>query len=142
MATGITERNRQKSELANIGYSMKYIDEWQPKVTLYRHTASLNAQGEVIRDIGTTVSGVPGNPDYVLRKSKIGLFQWPPSETCECQWCTARVVEKAKIENEVPQEYRCDIQDCGFDANGKDHAAKLSSLRMHMRNSHEESNKW
>ena len=139
---GITDRNRQKTELANIGYSLKYIDEWQPKTILYRHKAMHFDSGDVSHEVGSEVKNVPGNPDYVLRKSKIGLFQWPPSDTCDCQWCTARVVEKAKIENEVPQEYRCDIQDCGFDANGKDHAAKLSSLRMHMRNSHEESNKW
>ena len=142
MVTGITERNKMKTELAGIGYSLKYIDEWQPKTTLYRHKPAYTVEGGIAKDIGTAVTNVPGSPDYVLKKSKIGLFQWPPSETCECQWCTARVVEKVKIENEVPQEYRCDIQDCGFDANGKDHAAKLSSLRMHMRNSHEESNKW
>ena len=136
MVTGITERNKMKTELAGIGYSLKYINDWQPKITLYRHTASLNTEGEVIRDIGTAISGVPGNPDYVLRKSKIGLFQWPPSDTCDCQWCKVRVAEKAKVENKVSKEYRGDIQDCGFDANGKDHASKLSSLRMHMRNSH------
>ena len=132
----ITDRNKQKVELANIGYSLKYIDDWQPKVTLYRHKPSYSVSGKISEDVGTEVNGIPGSPDYVLRKSKIGLFQWPPSETCECQWCTARVVEKAKIENEEPHEDRWDIQDCGFDANGKDKAAKLSSLRMHMRNSH------
>ena len=84
---GITERNQQKLDLANVGYSMKYIDEWQPKTTLYRHKASLNVEGEIVREVGTTVGNVPGNPDYVLRKARIGLFQWPPSESCECQWC-------------------------------------------------------
>ena len=133
---GITDRNKQKVELANIGYSLKYIDDWQPKVTLYRHKPSYSVSGKISEDVGTEVNGIPGNPDYVLRKSKIGLFQWPPSDTWDCQWCTARVIEKAKIENEVPQENRGDLQACGFDANGKDHAAKLSSLRMHMRNSH------
>lgn len=136
MVTGITERNKMKTELASIGYSLKYIDEWQPKITFYRHKPSYNVEGKMTDDIGTSVSNLPGSPDYVLRKSKIGLFQWPPSDTCECQWCKVRVAEKAKVENKVSKEYRCDIQDCGFDANGKDHAAKSSSLRMHMRNSH------
>ena len=136
MVTGITERNKMKTELASIGYSLKFIDDWKPKMTFYRHKPYYNLEGEMTDDIGTSIPNLPGNPDYVLRKSKMGLFQWPPSDTCECQWCKVRVAEKAKVENKVSKEYRCDIQDCGFDANGKDHASKLSSLRMHMRNSH------
>ena len=88
--TGITERNRQKNELASIGFSMKYIDEWQPKTTLYRHKPSYNAYGDISEDVGSAVSGVPGSPDYVLRKSKLGLFPWLPSESCTCQWCADR----------------------------------------------------
>ena len=84
---GITERNQQKLDLANVGYSMKYIDEWQPKTTLHRHKPSYNAEGDIVAEVGTTVGNVPGAPDYVLRKARIGLFQWPPSESCECQWC-------------------------------------------------------
>ena len=85
--TGITERNRQKNELASIGFSMKYIDEWQPKTTLYRHKPSYNADGDISEDVGSAVSGVPGSPDYVLRKSKLGLFPWIPSGECTCKWC-------------------------------------------------------
>jgi len=85
---GITERNRQKNELASIGFSLKYIDEWQPKTILYRHKPSYNIEGEITEDVGTTVRGVPGSPDYVLRKAKIGLFPWPPSDTCTCRWCS------------------------------------------------------
>ena len=79
---GITERNKQKLELANSGFSLRYIDEWQPKTTLYRHKASYNIQGELVRDVGTSIVGVPGNPDYVLRKARIGLFPWKPNESC------------------------------------------------------------
>ena len=86
---GITERNRQKDELASVGFSLKYIDEWQPKTTLYRHKPSYNVDGEMTADVGTAVKGVPGSPDYVLRKSKIGLFPWPPSVGCTCRWCVA-----------------------------------------------------
>ena len=85
---GITERNQQKNELANAGFTLRYIDEWQPKTTLYRHKPSYNIEGEITEDVGTTVRGVPGSPDYVLRKAKIGLFPWPPSESCACRWCT------------------------------------------------------
>mgnify|MGYP005826217155 CR=1 FL=1 len=87
---GITERNRQKNELANIGYSLKYIDEWQPKTTLYRHKPSYYVSGEIAADVGTSVKGVPGNPDYVLKKSRIGQFPWQPGETCTCKWCVER----------------------------------------------------
>ena len=41
----ITERNKQKIELVNSGFSLKYIDEWQAKTVLYRHKASLNVEG-------------------------------------------------------------------------------------------------
>ena len=86
---GITERNKIKAELTGLGYSMKYIDEWIPKTTLHRHKPSYYVTGEVAEDVGSTVKGVPGNPDYVLRKAKIGLFPWAPGESCECQWCVA-----------------------------------------------------
>jgi hypothetical protein len=84
---GITERNRQKDELASAGFTLRYIDEWQPKTTLYRHKPSYNVDGEMTGDVGTSVKGVPGSPDYVLRKAKIGLFPWLPGNGCTCKWC-------------------------------------------------------
>jgi hypothetical protein len=90
---GITERNKQRNELASIGYSLKYIDEWQPKTTLYRHKPAYDVRGNIDSDVGTTVKGVPGNPDYVLRKASIGLFPWPPSATCTCKWCSEQKAE-------------------------------------------------
>jgi hypothetical protein len=130
---GITERNQQKIELANTGFSMKYIDEWQPKTVLYRHKASLNVQGEVVRDVGTTVEGVPGNPDYVLRKSKIGLFPWKPNETCECKWCSEADWEASKEELAVGF---CDI--CGLKAEAKNSAGVSSKITFHKRAKHNE----
>ena len=87
---GIMERNQQKIELAAMGYSLKYIDEWPPKTTLYRHKPGYNVSGVKIYDVGTTTPNVPGNPDYVLSKSRIGLFPWPPSATCTCKWCSGQ----------------------------------------------------
>ena len=87
---GITERNKQKTELAGMGYSLRYIDEWQPKTILYRHKAAYNTEGAVMEGVGTFIGNVPGSPDYVLRKSRIGLFTWPPSDTCTCKWCSER----------------------------------------------------
>ena len=94
---GITERNQQKIELANNGFTLRYIDEWQPKTTLYRHKPSYNADGDISEDVGSAVSGVPGSPDYVLRKSKLGLFPWIPSGECTCKWCAERSQEKEPV---------------------------------------------
>jgi hypothetical protein len=94
---GITERNQQKNELASIGFSMKYIDEWQPKTTLYLHKPSYNVSGEIAANVGTAVPNVPGNPDYVLRKAKIGLFPWVPGGSCTCRWCAEGKPEPSSV---------------------------------------------
>ena len=91
---GISERNKQQKLLADIGYSLRYIDEWQPKTTLYRHNPSYSVTGEMMADVGTPVRNVPGSPDYVLRKAKIGLFPWSPSDTCQCKWCVERATKE------------------------------------------------
>ena len=78
---GIQERNKQKLELASVCYSIKYIDEWPAKTTLYRHKSD-TAEGK-----GAAIPNLPGNPDFVLSKARSGLFPWPPSETCTCRWC-------------------------------------------------------
>jgi len=101
VVTGITERNKIKAELTGLGFSLRYIDEWIPKTTLYRHKPSYYVTGGVAEGIGTMVKGVPGNPDYVLRKSKIGLFPWVPSEKCECQWCS---VSKTQVVVETVED--------------------------------------
>ena len=103
----ISERNQQKNQLAGLGYSLKYIDEWQPKITLYRHRPACNQDGAVVEQVGTFIEGVPGEPSYVLKKAKIGLFPWKPNEGCTCQWCNerkgAQVVAKAKEVEATPE---------------------------------------
>jgi hypothetical protein len=101
---GISERNVQKQELVSAGYSLKYIDEWQPKTTLYRHKTSLNAEGELAYEVGTAITGVPGSPDYVLRKSKIGMFPWMPGDGCSCRWCNVKNPEAPQEEPEQEEE--------------------------------------
>ena len=123
-------------ELVNSGFSMRYIDEWQAKTVLYRHKASLNVQGEVVRDIGTTLTGVPGNPDYVLRKAKIGLFPWKPGVSCDCKWCKDSYVEPAP-EPEVNSEMVTKTcEECGFIAEAANLAGASSKLTFHKRKSH------
>jgi hypothetical protein len=75
--------------------------EWPPKTTLYRHKPGYNIDGEIVFEVGTTVVNVPGNPDYVLPKSRIGLFPWPPSSTCKCRWCAEVKPVKAKATEET-----------------------------------------
>ena len=99
--TGISERNRQKNELTSVGFSMKYIDEWHPRTTLYRHKPSYNIDGEMTADVGTSVEGVTGEPSYVLKKAKIGLFPWKPNEGCTCQWCNENKVTQVAAKTEV-----------------------------------------
>jgi len=133
---GITERNKQKVELANSGFSMRYIDEWQPKTTLYRHKASYTVDGQLSEPVGSTTKGVPGNPDYVLRKAKIGLFPWKPNESCECKWCKDSYVEPVP-EPEVVSEMAtktCEL--CGFTAEAANLAGASSKLTFHKRKSH------
>ena len=78
------ERTDLRQELVSQGYSWEYIDEWPSKTTLYWH------RDNGAKEVGSKVSGVPGNPDYVSRKARIGLLQWPPSESCTCRWCNGR----------------------------------------------------
>jgi hypothetical protein len=129
------ERTEQRAELVSQGYSWEYIDAWQPKITLYRHAPILSEGGEVVRPIGTKVENLPGNPDYVLRKSVLGMLPYPPSDTCECRWCSARKVdveipvEPEKIE---PQE-SVTCQDCGEMVHAVTKAGALSRLRVHVK---------
>ena len=137
---GITERNQQKQELVDAGFSLRYIDEWIPKTTLHRHKPSYYVTGEVAEDVGSTVKGVPGNPDYVLRKAKIGLFPWPPGESCECQWCAETSTERSEepvvsniveIKDSKAQAAKVDCPVCDYVAEGASLAGARSRLRAH-----------
>ena len=96
MAITTKERTELRQELVGQGYSWNYIDEWQPKVTLHRHRATYNPNGEVVHDVGSKLENLPGNPDYVSRKARIGLFPWPPSVNCTCHWCARTSAAKAE----------------------------------------------
>ena len=95
MAITTKERTELRQALVGQGYHWDYIDEWQPKVSLYRHRAMVSPSGEVVSDVGTKLNNLPGNPDYVNRKGRQGLYPWPPGDTCTCRWCAQR--------NPVPQ---------------------------------------
>ena len=128
------ERTELRNELVGQGYSWEYIDGWQPKITLYRHREIKNGE-LVVSPVGTAVENLPGNPDYVLRKSRLGLLPYPPSDTCTCRWCSAKrvnveVTEEPKIEE--PQE-AVDCQECGEPVYAVTKAGALSRLRVHMK---------
>jgi len=96
MAIATNERTALRQELVSQGYSWKYIDEWQPKITLHRHMAIKNTSGEIVSPVGARLENLPGNPDYVNRKARLGLFPWPPSSNCTCRWCVLVVSEQDK----------------------------------------------
>ncbi len=98
MAIGTRERTQLRDELTSQGYHWNYIDEWQPKVTLYRHRALVSPSGDVVSQVGTALHNLPGNPDYVSKKTRIGLFTWPPSDSCRCQWCLHQQPTKVAAE--------------------------------------------
>ncbi len=128
---GITERNKQKLELANAGFSMGYIDDWQSKTTLYRHKPSYNNEGKIIGPVGTTITGVPGNPDYVLRKAKIGLFPWKPNQECDCTWC-----RETDWKAQEPQTVKGFCDTCGFEAEAKNSSGIGAKLAFHKKSAH------
>ena len=134
MVTGITERNKLKQELSGLGYSMSYIDDWQPKTTLYRHKPSYNTDGSLCDEIGSAIHNVPGNPDYVQRKAKIGLFVWEPSDSCKCKWCNERAANAAAPET---IKVSCDL--CTFEAESTVKQAALNKLKGHIKKLH---NQW
>jgi hypothetical protein len=133
---GITDRNRKRLELVSAGYTLGRIDEDRPRTILYRHKPSYNTDGGISQEIGSTSEGVPGTPDYILRKARIGLFERPPSENCECRWC----VERNVVVNPVTEageaftdEESVNCQACGERVSALTKAGAISRLRVHMK---------
>ena len=59
----LSDRQRMRQELVAQGYSWEYVDEWQPKTTLYRHAPGLDIQGNEVFPVGSPIKGVPGSPE-------------------------------------------------------------------------------
>ncbi len=95
----ISQRNKQKQELATLGYSLGFIDDRAPKMTFYRHKPDLNVEGLVVSEVGSALHNLPSSPDYVLKMSKMGRFAWLPGGDCTCKWCVERNV---KVKAEKP----------------------------------------
>ena len=145
MAT-TAERKQLREELVSNGYSWDYIDSWQPKTVLYRHAPGLNVTGGVSSPVGTALKGLPGNPDYVARKSRLGLLPFPPTDSCECRWCVDRaggpeVVQTVKDiaegwkKNQLDEVSSAivDCQECDYKAEALTQPGALSKLRVHMK---------
>ena len=134
------ERSELRDELVGQGYSWEYVDEWQPKTNLYLHRAKTDSNGNEVVPIGTKVPGVPGNPDYVARKARIGMLPYPPSNTCECKWCSVRNASEKKTAGakKKPSESPSDLHvtkcdECGESFETPTSAGSLSALRVHMK---------
>jgi hypothetical protein len=131
-----SERTRLREELVGQGYSWEYVDGWPPKINLYRHAPIMSESGNIITPVGTKVVNLPGNPDYVMRKSRLGMLPYPPSETCVCRWCAARNVHAEPV-TETGKEYTAEesvaCQECGEEVTALTKAGALSRLRVHMK---------
>jgi hypothetical protein len=131
------ERTELRNELVSQGYAWEYVDEWQPKTTLYLHRARTNPEGDVVKPVGTKISGVPGNPDYVARKARIGMLPYPPSDTCECKWCAVGNVNKDKVTDsgekvdEMPESATC--SECGKVERALTSQAAQMKIRVHLK---------
>jgi len=133
MSTNITERNKLKEELAGLGYSLKYIDEWTPKTRLYRHKASYNVEGHIMDEVGTYMDNVPGNPDYVQKKARIGLFTWKPGPDCSCRWCAESFKKLAEKPDMVTEA--CNL--CDYVGEAKTAFGLAPKMKSHRRKVHE-----
>ncbi len=58
MSFSTKERTELRAELDSVGYNWDYVDSWYAKTTLYRHRAQKNPQGEIVGNVGTSISGV------------------------------------------------------------------------------------
>jgi len=129
-----SERQKQRKDLGAAGYSLDYIDEWQPKANLYRHAPGLNATGETVFPVGSLVKGVPGTPNYVIKKSKIGMFQRPPGDTCECRWCVDRAIEAKKEVSNAKTGNSQECEACGIEISTAGNKGVLTQkMRSHMK---------
>ena len=138
------ERQRLRKELVSQGYRWDYVDSWPPKTTLYRHAPGLDVEGNEVSPVGTAIKGVPGNPDYVARKSRLGMLPFPPNEGCECRWCVEKRGPVAEVPAGPPQESVGVVEEavesllsvvqcgeCGFKATGATTSGAISRLRVH-----------
>ena len=127
------DRREMRQELAASGYSMEYLDEWQPKTTLYRHAAGMDMSGKVAFPVGSEVSNVPGSPDYVIRKAKIGMLPYPPNDACTCKWGVER--GSAEPSNVYLNKHKCTADGCEYEP-GDSVKNPANSLRTHIQYKH------
>jgi hypothetical protein len=130
------DRTQLREELIGQGYSWEYVDGWQPKITLYRHAPVMSEDGQVVTPVGTKVSGLPGNPDYVLRKARLGMLPYPVGESCECKWCVARNIKAEPVTEEgeaFTEQESVSCQVCDEVVTALTKAGALSRLRVHMK---------
>ena len=129
------DRRGMRQELAASGYKMEYLDEWQPKTTLYRHAPGMTVNGAVAFPVGSEVKNVPGNPDYVIRKAKIGMLPYPPNDACACKWCQERAVKEEP--EDILGTTTCGIEECsGISTSETEHGRK-NGRKLHRQAKHE-----
>jgi hypothetical protein len=142
------QRTKYRAELVGLGYKFEYVDNWQPKIDLFWHTPQRNTEGDIVKETGTIMKNVPGNPHYVADKARIGLLPWRPNETCQCKSCretygTVRTGEKVMAPTDITKIassklfedvtlVKCDKCDY-VQTKGDTQMNKDAGLRLHMR---------
>ena len=134
---GITtkERTELRKELVGQGYSWEFIDEPHSKITLYRHAATMTPSGDIVSSVGTAVKGLPSTPDYALRKAKLGMLPYPPSESCTCEWCANGKPKSQDIpvpeKEDDSQLVKLKCSKCSYFTASSSKAGALAGLRAH-----------
>jgi hypothetical protein len=90
MAMRTDDRQRLRNGLNSLGYHHEYVDTWQPHVAMWWHKPQLNAEGVIVKPVGSASPAQPGHPDTQLRLSSRGLLPWRPNQMCMCSYCQAR----------------------------------------------------
>lgn len=99
------DRKRLRAELKKIGIKGDYLDSWQPRKDLWRHTAMLNNEGKEAKPAGMYVPNQPGDPDSLVRLSVRGLLPWKPTKDCRCKACRERDWQNTFIDRDGENEY-------------------------------------
>jgi hypothetical protein len=94
------ERQVLKRELATFGIKGDYLEGWQPREDLWRHTPKFNLNGDQTRPAGAIVPNQPTEWDHKLGLAKRGVLQWKPTKDCACKACRERDWDRVVLSDE------------------------------------------
>lgn len=95
----ISQKTREYERNARVrGWDWMYLNgSGQPKVDDYWHKDRYNVEGQLLYPAGSITRDQPNEVDSNMRRADRGMLPYPPSDTCMCEWCTAKRGTKAKV---------------------------------------------